>query len=85
MVVLLHVLIALSSIALSSFLFFKPSKKAMKASYGLIAGTVLSGSYLIITRPAHILETCTVGLVYLAIVVGATIATQVKLRHADQL
>jgi hypothetical protein len=85
MVVLLHVIIALSSIALSSYLYFKPIKKVMKASYGLIAGTVLSGSYLIITRPTHMLETCTVGLVYLAIVVAATLATQAKLRHADQL
>lgn len=85
MVVLLHVIIALSSITLSSYLFFKPSKKAMKASYGLIAGTVASGSYLIVTSPAHMLETCTVGLIYLGIVVAATLATRAKLAHADQL
>lgn len=83
MVVLLHVIIALSSIALSSYLYFKPIKKAMKVSYGFIAGTVLSGSYLIVTRPAHMLETCTVGLVYLGIVIGATLATQAKLKRAD--
>jgi len=81
MVVLLHVIIALLSIATSSYLFFKPSIKGMRISYGLIAGTIGTGSYLIVTAPTHILETCVMGLVYLGIVIAATLATRAKLAH----
>lgn len=84
MVVLIHVIIALASITLASYLFFKPSARLMKYSYGLIAGTVASGSYLIVMSPSHIIEVCTVGLVYTAIVTAATLATRVKLIRQQQ-
>lgn len=56
----------------------------MKLGYGLIAGTVVSGGYLIVVSPAHIIEACVMGLVYLAIVVAATLATHVKLARLKQ-
>jgi hypothetical protein len=84
MVVLLHVIIALTSIVVSSSLFFKPSARFMKLSIGLIVGTLASGSYLIATAPSHMVEVCTVGLVYLAIVVAATLAARVKLARIQE-
>lgn len=84
MVVLLHVIIALASVITASLLFFRPSVKAMKVSYALILGTVASGSYLVVTSPSHIIEVCTVGLVYTAIVFAATAATRVKLARQKQ-
>ena len=79
-IVLIHVLIAVASMGLSSLTFFKPSAKRLHASYGLIISTVASGTYLLITTPSHILQSCEMGLFYLTVVSIATIATHVRIR-----
>jgi hypothetical protein len=81
MIVLLHVLIALSSIALASYTFFKPSTKKILSSYGLMIATVASGTYLLVAMQADILRTCLSGLAYLTITLLVTIATHVKVHR----
>ncbi len=80
-IVLTHVIIALASIALSSFTFFKPTMKRLYASYGFIIATVASGTYLLISTPSHMLESCMMGLSYLTVVSIATIATHIRIRR----
>jgi hypothetical protein len=63
---LLHICIALASVGLTTYTFFSPSKSALFASYGLVAATIASGTILIVRNPAHMLEVCTMGLVYVA-------------------
>ncbi|MGV9001907.1 MAG: hypothetical protein ACOH18_03035 [Candidatus Saccharimonadaceae bacterium] len=81
MIILLHVLIALSSIVLASFTFFKPTTKRLLASYGFIVATVASGSYLLLAMQADILRTCLSGLFYLTVVSIVTIATHVRVQR----
>lgn len=81
MIVLLHVLIAISSIGLASFTFFSPSTKKLIASYGLMIATVASGTYLLVALQADILRTCLAGLLYLTVTLLVTIATHVKVRR----
>ena len=81
MIILIHVLIALSSLILASVALFRPSLKKLSISYGLIIATVASGSLLLITSPSHILKTCLEGLLYLTVVSIITIATHVRLRN----
>ncbi len=84
MIVLLHVLIALSSIAVAAYAYVRPSQKSLLASYGLIAATTGSGFYLVVTAPAHMIEACLMGVAYLAVVSVATVATRIKLaRHEN--
>ncbi|MFZ1301487.1 MAG: hypothetical protein WAQ27_02820 [Candidatus Microsaccharimonas sp.] len=80
-----HIIIALSSLVVASIVFFKPSLKRFYASYGLIVATVASGTALLIVSPASILHTCLSGLLYVTAVSIITIASHVKLRrHAQQ-
>jgi hypothetical protein len=81
MVILIHVIIALTSIVIASFAFFNPTIKKLIVSYGFILGTVASGTYLLVTVPSHILQSCLSGLTYLTIVTIATIAAHVRLHH----
>ena len=81
MIILIHVIIALTSIAIASVTFFKPSIKKLIVSYGFILGTVGSGTYLILTATGSILKSCLVGLVYLTVVTMVTIAAHVRLRQ----
>jgi hypothetical protein len=84
MIILIHVIIALTSIVIASLAFFKPTLKKLIVSYGFILGTVASGTYLLVTIPSHILQSCLTGLTYLTIVSIATIAAHVRL-HQRQL
>lgn len=70
MIVLLHVFIALSSLAFTTYLYFRPSKGKFYASYGLVAATLASGTYLVIDTNAPLFSTCRAGLIYLGVVLS---------------
>jgi len=79
-IVLIHVIIALSSVAVASFTFFKPTIKRLAASYGFIVATVASGTFLILSSTGSILRSCITGLFYVTVVSIITIATHVRVR-----
>jgi energy-converting hydrogenase Eha subunit C len=81
MIILIHVLIALSSIGIATFTFFKPTTKRLGLSYGFIVATVASGTYLIVAASGDILKSCLTGLFYLTVVSLVTIATHVRVRR----
>jgi len=68
MILLTHILIAISSIIYTSLLLIQPSRTKLRTSYTLIAATLVSGTYLTILNPVHMLQTCTTGLIYVVIV-----------------
>lgn len=72
MILIAHVIIALSSVAFSTYLFFRPSRIKLHVSYGLIAGTLTSGTYLVASTGTHILEACSMGLLYIGVVAVLT-------------
>lgn len=82
MIVLLHVLIALSSVAIASFTYFKPTTRRLAVSYGFIIATVGSGTFLILSSSSNILKSCLVGLLYVTAVSVVTIATHIRVRKA---
>jgi hypothetical protein len=79
MALLLHILIALSSIAFTTYVFFSPSKPKLNASYALVAATIASGTYLVFANPAHMLQSCVSGLIYLGIVTVGIVSARAKL------
>ena len=68
MIVLIHVLIALASVAFSTYALFAPSYAKLKTSYSLVGLTLASGTYLVISTHSNMLSSCITGLVYLAVV-----------------
>ena len=81
MVILIHVIIALLSIGIASFVYFKPSVARIAVSYLFILGTVGSGTFLLLSSPSNILKSCLVGLLYLTLVSLVTIATHIRVRR----
>ncbi len=82
MIVLLHVVIALSSIVWTSRLYFRPSKNGFHVAYGLIAATLASGTYLAISTGSPLLSSCLSGLIYLG-VVGLLLAGVIRRARHD--
>jgi hypothetical protein len=85
---MLHVIIALVSMAYATVLLVRPGKASFGAHYALIGATIATGTYLLISSPAHMIETCTMGLLYSGFVGVLTVAARNKLaaqraRHRD--
>jgi Ca2+/Na+ antiporter len=80
---ILHIIAALSSIVLTSVLFFAPSQKKLHASYALVTLTLASGFYLVWTLHTRILEACTMGLLYLGFATFGIVAARGKLARKD--
>ncbi|MET1032932.1 MAG: hypothetical protein ABWX94_00350 [Candidatus Saccharimonadales bacterium] len=64
MILLLHITIALISVAFTTYLFLRPSATKLYTSYGLMASTLVTGTYLIASTGGHLIEACAMGLIY---------------------
>ncbi len=77
MLILFHVLLAVSSIASTTYALLWPSSKKLRVSQALVAGTLVTGTYLTLSNPLHILQTCITGLFYtVGVCVGLWIASK---------
>ncbi len=65
---LLHISIALLSLVWTTYLYFSPSTAKLYGAYAFIAGTLASGTALVIATGAPLLKTCMSGLLYLTVV-----------------
>lgn len=83
MFLIFHIIIALSSIVFTGFVFLKPSKKKLYMSYGWVGATIATGSYLVIMTPSHLASACLTGLVYLGFVLSGIVAAHVKLAKEE--
>jgi hypothetical protein len=78
MFLLTHILIACTSIIFTTYLFIVPSKAKFIVHYSIIALTVMSGTYLVISTHANMLQSCVTGVVYVLAVTLGTIAARYK-------
>ena len=80
MIVLMHVLAALSSLALTTVLYFRPTVNKLHANYALIATTLASGTYLVVSTHSGLISACFAGLLYLSAVALGTVLARQKLK-----
>lgn len=81
MLLVAHILIALGSIAWTSYVIFVPSSMKLKGSYGLAAATLVTGTALVVSTGQHILQACITGLLYTAVVTTGIVIAQRRLAH----
>lgn len=79
MIVLIHVLIALTSLVFTALTYIKPTKNKLTTSYVLVASTLMSGVYLVFANQANILRLCMSGLVFITITTFITWQARLKL------
>ena len=82
MLIIVHIIVALASLGLAGHAWLAPSPSKLKVTYMLAALTVLSGTYLAVSQPAHLAQSCAAGLAYLAILAVGILATRHKLSAA---
>ncbi|MFI5275502.1 MAG: hypothetical protein ACHQT5_01630 [Candidatus Saccharimonadales bacterium] len=79
MILLIHIIVALSSIVTSTFSFLQPSKAKVRCTYGLILLTLASGTYLVWSTHSPLLSSCITGLLYLGVALSGVLGAQRKL------
>lgn len=68
-----HIIIALTGIVLTTLLLISPSKKKFQGTYIFLAGTIGTGTVLVILNSSHMLQSCVMGIAYTAFVVGGIV------------
>lgn len=79
MILITHIIVAISSLAWTGYMYFYPSKNGLRVAYGLVAIMLLTGFYLVLAKPAHLTQTCIQGLVYLGVVSYGLVSARNKL------
>lgn len=83
MILLIHIIVALSSIVASSISFVRPSKAKLRLTYGLTALTLATGTYLVVSTHSPLLSSCITGLLYLGVVLSGVLGAWRKLAHSQ--
>jgi hypothetical protein len=78
-----HIVSALSSLALAAVAYLWPSKLRLRIDMGLAGVTLLTGIYLVWTNPKDLVSSCISGITYLAIVLTGIYAAGRKLARTE--
>jgi hypothetical protein len=81
MVLSIHIIIAVTSLLVGGLAAIRAARHILLANYGLIAGTFVSGTLLIIQQPAHLATACMSGLTYLAVAASLTVIARRRIAH----
>lgn len=81
MMIMLHVAIALASLAVSITGLATASRRLVIYSYGSIVATVVTGCVLLVAEPSQLLRVCVSGLTYVAFATSVTYLAQRRIRH----
>lgn len=79
MILVAHIVIALASIAYTTYLYFRPSQKGLKIAYGMAAATLGSGTWLVVSTHSSLLSSCITGVLYLVAVATGMVLSARKL------
>ncbi len=79
MLLLAHIIIALTSVVVSTYTVFRPALKSLRVSSALVGATLASGTYLVISTHAPMLSSCVTGLVYTGLVLSLILSANFRL------
>ncbi|HEY8999184.1 MAG TPA: hypothetical protein VIM53_02600 [Candidatus Saccharimonadales bacterium] len=82
MLIVLHILSALSSLAVTTVAVVRPSATALRVDALLTAFTMMSGTALVVMSHAHMLSACATGLAYLSFALSGLLVSRYRLAHA---
>lgn len=79
MILMLHIFVALSSLVYTTYVFAAPSRSKLHLSYALLALTLISGTYLTVLHPSHLVSACMASFAYTVLTLGGTLLARRKL------
>lgn len=83
MLLVTHIVIALVSIAWTTYVVVLPSKSKIHGSWAMVAATLVTGTALVASTGQHILQACVTGLLYTAVITAGIVTAQRRLAHQE--
>ena len=83
MLLLIHVLLAITSLIVATSALAAPSLRKIHTNYVVAAATLVSGTYLVLQSHAPLVSACTSGIVYISFVVAMTVAAHIRLSKSE--
>jgi hypothetical protein len=83
MILMTHIIIALTSVIYTCFVLVSPSSFKIRGSYALIALTLISGTILVVESNAHLVRACMTGIVYVAVMLFGIALAQYRLASQE--
>jgi hypothetical protein len=83
MFLVIHIVAALSSLAVASYLYASPSRRRFYATYATTVTMLVSGFYLVIANHASLVRACITGLFFLGVVSALVIAAHKKITETQ--
>jgi len=84
MILLTHIIIAVSSVLYTAFILISPTKKKIQLSGWMVAATIASGTVLVISTNANLVQSCITGLLYTGVMFFALAAAKWRLAEETQ-
>ncbi|MBX4191599.1 MAG: hypothetical protein KW804_02245 [Candidatus Doudnabacteria bacterium] len=84
MILLTHISLAIISLIFTPFLYLYPSKSKLIFSYVLVVSAFASGVYLVWGKPADLIKTCVIGLIYFGLILFGINLARIKLHKAEK-
>ena len=79
MVLPFHIIVALTSVVYTAYVFTRPSKHKLNIAFLLVGATLASGTYLVLVNSSNLVSACVTGLIYLGFVLPAIVSARHKL------
>lgn len=79
MLLLFHIIVALSSLVAAGVVYASPSQMKLRMTYILSAAMLASGTVLVLRDATHLVKACVMGLSLLAVISYAVLSARSKL------
>lgn len=83
-ILMLHILLGVASLALGALALIKVSAKLLRVQVGAFAGTMATGVGLVLASPASLTHLCVSGVAFSAISIALLMMTRRQLAFARQ-
>jgi hypothetical protein len=85
MIILLHIIVALLSIGMATFVAVRPTTRRLLANYALAVSTIGTGVFLVVNDNSQLVAACKAGLLYVIVAAVLTVIAHRQLHKRPTL
>lgn len=84
MILLTHIIIAVSSVLYTAFILISPTKEKIQISGRMVTATIASGTVLVVSTQANMVQSCITGLLYTGVMFFALAVARWRLAEETE-
>mgnify|MGYP000392018642 CR=1 FL=1 len=84
MILVVHIMIAVTSVLYTAYILLAPTKKKIQLSGRMVAATIASGTILVVSAQANMVQSCITGLLYTGVMFFALAIAKWRLAEESE-